>query len=209
MNKVILILVSIIIIIASIITAVVIYKGEDEEQAKVSIKNIEENTTNTLNNTINSDNQNVIETNVKEVRISPNAFITFKEIYEGCGHTKVDFVEVPQDFVNLSEDELKDKYSDWNIEKFTDTDIILSKDFEGSCIILSKDFEGSCDEHFIVKDVNGVVTVFKIKEDGTEEEYQTTDIATEYLTDTDKIEMEKGIRVNGKQNLNQLIEDYE
>ena len=198
MNKVILILVSIIIIIASIITAVVIYNGEDEEQAKVSIKNIEENTTNTLNNTINSDNQNVIETNVKEVRISPNAFITFKEIYEGCGHTKVDFVEVPQDFVNLSEDELKDKYSDWNIEKFTDTDIILSKDFEGSC-----------DEHFIVKDVNGVVTVFKIKEDGTEEEYQITDIATEYLTDTDKLEMEKGIRVNGKQNLNQLIEDYE
>ena len=198
MNKVILILVSIIIIIASIITAVVIYNGEDEEQAKVSIKNIEENTTNTLNNTINSDNQNVIETNVKEVRISPNAFITFKEIYEGCGHTKVDFVEVPQDFVNLSEEELKDKYSDWNIEKFTDTDIILSKDFEGSC-----------DEHFIVKDVNGVVTVFKIKEDGTEEEYQITDIATEYLTDTDKLEMEKGIRVNGKQNLNQLIEDYE
>ena len=198
MNKVILILVSIIIIIVSIITAVVIYNGEDEEQAKVSIKNIEENTTNTLNNSINSDNQNVIETNVKEVRISPNAFITFKETYEGCGHTKVDFVEVPEDFVNLSKEELKDKYSDWNIEKFTDTDIILSKDFEGSC-----------DEHFIVKDVDGIVTVFKIKEDGTEEEYQITDIATEYLTDTDKIEMEKGISVNGKQNLNQLIEDYE
>lgn len=198
MNKFIIILLSVVVIIASIITAVVIYNGEDEEQAKVSIKNIEENTTNTLNNTINSDNQNVIETNVKEVRISPNAFITFKEIYEGCGHTKVDFVEVPQDFVNLSEDELKDKYSDWNIEKFTDTDIVLSKEFNGSC-----------DEHFIVKEVNGVVIVFKIKEDNTEEEYQVTDIATEYLTDTDKIEMEKGIRVNGKQNLNQLIEDYE
>lgn len=198
MNKFIIILLSVVVIITSIITAVVIYNGEDEEQAKVSIKNIEENTTNTLNNTINSDNQNVIETNVKEVRISPNAFITFKEIYEGCGHTKVDFVEVPQDFVNLSEDELKDKYSDWNIEKFTDTDIVLSKEFNGSC-----------DEHFIVKDVDGVVTVFKIKEDNTEEEYQVTDIATEYLTDTDKIEMEKGISVNGKQNLNQLIEDYE
>lgn len=198
MNKVILILVSIIIIIVSIITAVVIYNGEDEEQAKVSIKNIEENTTNTLNNSINSDNQNVIETNVKEVRISPNAFITFKETYEGCGHTKVDFAEVPEDFVNLSKEELKDKYSDWNIEKFTDTDIILSKDFEGSC-----------DEHFIVKDVDGIVTAFKIKEDGIEEEYEITDIATEYLTDTDKIEMKNGIRVNGKQNLNQLIEDYE
>ena len=198
MNKVILILVSIIIIIASIITAVVIYNGEDEEQAKVSIKNVETNTTNTLENNVSSDNQNVVETNVKEVRISPNAFITFKETYEGCGHTKVDFVEVPEDFVNLSEDELKDKYSDWNIEKFTDTDIVLSKEFNGSC-----------DEHFIVKDVNGVVTVFRIKEDNTEEEYQVTDIATEYLTDTDKLEMEKGIRVNGKQNLNQLIEDYE
>ena len=54
-----------------------------------------------------------------------------------------------------------------------------------------------------------MVTVFKKQDDGTETKYQETDIATEYLTDTDKINMEKGIEVNGKQELNQLIEDFE
>ena len=122
----------------------------------------------------------------------------FKQTYNECGHTKVEFVEVPQEFVNLTEEELKQKYPEWNVEKFTDTDIILNKDVKGNC-----------NEHYIVKDVNGIVTVFRVLADGTEEEYQVTDIATEYLTDTDKIEMEKGIKVNGKQNLNQLIEDYE
>ena len=100
--------------------------------------------------------------------------------------------------MNLSESELKERDGEWEREKFTDSDIVLSKEVEGSC-----------NEHFLVKDINGIVKVFKILDDGSEEEYMETDIATEYLTDTDKIEMEKGIKINGKQNLNQLIEDYE
>ena len=34
-------------------------------------------------------------------------------------------------------------------------------------------------------------------------------IRDRYLTDTDKIEIQKGIRVNGIEELNQLIEDFE
>ena len=43
----------------------------------------------------------------------------------------------------------------------------------------------------------------------SEKEYEVTDISTEYITDTDKINMKNGIKVNGKQELNQLIEDFE
>ena len=43
----------------------------------------------------------------------------------------------------------------------------------------------------------------------SEKEYQKTDISTEYLTDTDKIEIENGLKVYGKENLSQIIEDYE
>ena len=43
----------------------------------------------------------------------------------------------------------------------------------------------------------------------SEKEYEETDIYTEYLTETDKNNIQKGIYVNGKQNLNQLIEDFE
>lgn len=197
MNKIIIMLLSIIIVIAAMVTALIIYMPEEGKEENMKIANIAQNKVdndkNEMENVIN-----VVETNTNEERISPNAFITFKQTYNECGHTKVEFVEVPQEFVNLTEEELKQKYPEWNVEKFTDTDIILNKDVKGNC-----------NEHYIVKDVNGIVTVFRVLADGTEEEYQVTDIATEYLTDTDKIEMEKGIKVNGKQNLNQLIEDYE
>ena len=75
--------------------------------------------------------------------------------------------------------------------------------------MISKSVDENCNEHFIVKDKEGIVTIFRKLEDGNEIEYETTEIATEYLTDTDKINMENGIEVNGIQNLNQLIENFE
>ena len=198
MNRIIIILLIIVVIFAAMAMAVFIYMPEENNDAKIEVQNVAvENTINEVEN-VTENNTNMVETNANEERISPNAFITFKQTYKKCGHTTSEFVEVPQEFVNLSENELKERYTDWTVEKFTDTDIILSKEVEGDC-----------NEHYVVRDVDGTVTVFHILDDGTEEEYMITDIATEYLTDTDKIEMEKGIEINGKQNLNQLIEDYE
>ena len=198
MNRIIIILLIIVVIFAAMAMAVFIYMPEENNDAKIEVENVAvENTINEVEN-VTENNTNMVETNANEERISPNAFITFKQTYKKCGHTTSEFVEVPQEFVNLSENELKARYTDWTVEKFTDTDIILSKEVEGDC-----------NEHYVVRDVDGTVTVFHILDDGTEEEYMITDIATEYLTDTDKIEMGKGIEINGKQNLNQLIEDYE
>ena len=203
MNKIIITLLAIVVVIAAMVTAVFIYIPEEKNEAKVEVQDVavKNNTENEIENEIENvtgNTNNMVETNANEERISPNAFITFKQTYKKCGHTTSEFVEVPQEFVNLTEEELKEKYSDWTVEKFSDTDIVLNKEVEGSC-----------NEHYIVRDVDGTVTVFHVLEDGTEEQYMVTDIATEYLTDTDKIEMEKGIEINGKQNLNQLIEDYE
>ena len=96
------------------------------------------------------------------------------------------------------EEDLKEKYAGWTIDKFSDTQIVISKKEEGEC-----------GEHYIVKDKEGKVVIYKLLEDGTEKEYEVTDISTEYITDTDKINMKNGIKVNGKQELNQLIEDFE
>lgn len=198
MNKIIIILLAIVVVIIAMVTAVFIYVPEENNEAKVEIQDVAvENTTKEEENVIEN-TTNMLETSANQERISPNAFITFKQKYKECGHTTSEFVEVPQEFVNLNEEELKERYSDWSVEKFTDTDIVLNKEVEGSC-----------NEHYVVRDVNGTIIVFCILDDGTEEEYMITDIATEYLTDTDKIEMKNGIKINGKQNLNQLIEDYE
>ena len=46
-------------------------------------------------------------------------------------------------------------------------------------------------------------------ENNEEELYEETEIAIDYLTETDKVNIQNGIRVNGNENLNQLIEDFE
>ena len=54
-----------------------------------------------------------------------------------------------------------------------------------------------------------MVTFYNFLEVVSEHELETTGITTEYLPETDKINMKNGIQVNGKQELNQLIEDFE
>ena len=51
--------------------------------------------------------------------------------------------------------------------------------------------------------------IYLLSGDGTESELQETQISTEFLTETDKIELQNGIRANGKQELNQVIENFE
>ena len=72
----------------------------------------------------------------------------------------------------------------WTIDKFSDTQIVISKKEEGEC-----------GEHYIVKDKEGKVVIYKLLEDGTENEYEVTDISTEYITDTDKINMKNDSKI--------------
>ena len=99
--------------------------------------------------------------------------------------------------VNATYDVLQKNYADWNIDKFSSNEVILSKDFEGEC-----------GEHYILRNVDGNIVVFKI-ENGIEEEYEKTDIAVDYLTETDKISFENGLKIYGKENLSQILEDFE
>lgn len=199
MNKTILTMISIIVVIAAIITAVAIFKPKESEipqniSTKVSDENILDDCTEEYQEMQNE----IIKTNAEEEKISPNASITLKKTYKKCGHTTSKYQEISEELVNKTEEELQEIYEGWTIEKFSDTQIVLSKQEEGEC-----------GEHYIVKDHEGKVTIYEVLEDGSQKEYEVTDISTEYLTETDKMNMENGIEVNGKQNLNQLIEDFE
>lgn len=199
MNKTIIIMISIIVVIAAMITAVVIYKPKESEEPQDIVTEIaEENIIDDCTEEYEEMQNEILETNSEDEKISPNASITFKKTYQKCGHTTSQYQDISEELVNQTREQLQEKYADWKIEQFTDTEIILSKEEEGEC-----------GEHYIVRDNEGSVTVYEVLEDGTEKEYEVTDISTEYLTETDKMNMEKGIQVNGKQNLNQLIEDFE
>lgn len=199
MNKLIITLMCIVVVIGAMITAVVIYTPKENEVPQdITTKIAEENIIDDCTEEYEEMQNEMLETDSQEEKISPNASITFKVTFEQCGHTTSNYQDIPEELVNQTKEGLQEKYKDWEVEQFSDTQIVLNKTEEGSC-----------KEHYIVRDREGMVTIFEILEDGTEKEYESTDIATEYLTENDKINMEKGIEVNGKQNLNQLIEDFE
>lgn len=139
-----------------------------------------------------------IETNSSEEKISPNCLITLKRYYNECQHTINEYIDIPQNLVNGTEEDLKKEYPNWEIQKYSSNEIILYREFDSNC-----------GQHFILKNDNGKITIYKINEEMQEEVYEKTEISVEYLTETDKVEIQNGIRVNGVEELNQLLENFE
>lgn len=139
-----------------------------------------------------------IEANSSEEKISPNCLITLKRYYNECQHTINEYIDVPNDLVNGTREDLEKEYPNWEIQKFSSNEIILYKEFDSNC-----------GQHFILRNDNGKISIYKINENNEEEIYEKTEISVEYLTESDKVEIQNGLRVNGIEELNQLIEDFE
>lgn len=132
------------------------------------------------------------------VKVSPNAVIMFEKFYKDCEHIINKYEKAPTSIVNATKEEVEEKYNDWKL-----------KEFSKEKIVLYQEIDGECGEHYMLRDVDGKINVYKLDENGDEALLNETDIATEYLTKTDKINMENGLIVYGKESLNKLLEDFE
>ena len=56
---------------------------------------------------------------------------------------------------------------------------------------------------------NGKVVIYLVSQEGRESLYEKTNISSEYLTETDLINMQDGLEIYGKEELNKVIEDFE
>ena len=61
----------------------------------------------------------------------------------------------------------------------------------------------------MLRDHDGIIAIYQINENGEEELLDETEISTEYLTQTDLIEIQNGLKINGLEELNKILEDYE
>jgi len=161
---------------------------DDQKNASKSEDLIAEN--NIENQTISTENQ--------EEKISPNCRLTLKRYYTECQHTINEYIDISQSLVNATKKDLEKEYSNWEVKEYSSTEIVLYREFDSDC-----------GQHFILKNDNGKITVYRINENNEEIEYQKTEISIDYLTETDKVQIQNGIRVNGIEELNQLIEDFE
>lgn len=142
--------------------------------------------------------ENVVVTASEEEKVSYNASFALKKYYKVCGHFEEKKSEIPKEIVNLSKNEIKQLYPDWNLEKFSSDEVILSKEVDEIC-----------NEHFILKLGEDNIEVYKDLNNGTPELYKSTNISKDYLTNMDIEKLEEGIYVYGVSNLNSAIEDFE
>lgn len=131
-------------------------------------------------------------------KLSANAILTLKKYYIQCEHTINEYVELPKELVNLTEEEVKAEYPDWEVIGF-----------ESGKLTLYKEIDDVCGEHFRLKVEDGKIVVYLLNRDGTESVYERTNISSEYLTETDLINMQNGLEIYGKEELNKIIEDFE
>ena len=141
---------------------------------------------------------NEIETSTLESKVSPNAIVNEKRYYKKCDHLIRETVDIPEELVNMSEEDVKKYYAGWNIEKYTPTEITIYKEFSGIC-----------NEHYVVKKNGDVLGIYIENDDGVEEWLEDTQIEIQYLPEKDIKNFEVGVKVVGKTNLNLFLEDYE
>jgi hypothetical protein len=186
-----------IIILLAIFTGNKLFKGTNNKNAKY-INTIIENTV----------QQNVVQENIivndiavnttDKEKISPNAILILKKFYEECSHTIKEYAKIPEEYVNLTKEELEEKLEEWSIDEFLANEVVLEKKVGGVC-----------NEHYILRQKDGYIAVYKIDSNNQETLQEETGIATLYLTENDKLKLEEGIRIYGKEELNSTLEDYE
>lgn len=201
MKKSIIISAIIVLFILGTVIGVILIKNSTDEEKNIQIaeqneEEIYDECTDEYEEMVQN-NSLVEETSSEGEKISPNCSIIFKRHYNDCGHTIEQYASVPTELVNKTEDDLQQQYEGWTVEQFSRNQIILYRDFDSEC-----------GEHYVLREKDGKVVVF-LRTGDTEELVEETDIATEFLTETDKIALQNGIEANGRVELNQLIEDYE
>ena len=126
--------------------------------------------------------ENIIYTSATEEKISPNAKILKKRYFIGCDHLLKETEEVPKELINKNKSETEKYYKGWDVDSFSS---------------IYKQEEGFCDQHYLIKEHNGVLGIYTIDENGKLQLKEDTEIQTRYLTDVDLEKVKTGIEAIG------------
>ena len=171
--------------------------GETEDMNLLSQRELAD-TEESLENTMQEDTTNTLQTSAMDTNLSPNAIIIKKTYYEACDHLIRVTEDVPEELVNKTEVEVQEAFQDWTIEEYSPTQIILYKKEPGNC-----------GEHYFIQDHNGVIGIYTIDENETKILEEDTEIEIQYLPEEDIANLKKGVEIIGKTNLIEFLEDYE
>lgn len=190
------IFVAILALILSFILGLYLYKlNRENEKIAFEAKYGEEQVENIL-----KEAENLIQETSKNKNITtPNTKIIEKKYYKDCDHLVEEENKINTNLVNKDESEIQTQYIGWEIQKFSQNEVVVYKEVN--------DF---CDEHYLLKDVEGEIIVYRLDKYNTPKEVmQETGIQTKYLSEIDMENLKEGIKVCGKENLSLQLEDFE
>ena len=198
-NKTMRIIVAVLLAIATIYSVYAIFSNDEEiEEEDNNNTYVSELIEDECTEEYKEEQENSTTVTSTEEKISANSQLILKKYYAKCEHTINEYVEMPEELVNMTEEELKLEYPDWEVIGF-----------EPNKVTLYKEFDDVCGEHFKLRIEEGKIVIYLVNQDGTESLYEKTDISSEYLTETDLINMQDGLEIFGKEELNKIIEDFE
>ena len=139
-----------------------------------------------------------IQTPTSKVKTTPNTLMIFKTYYTKCKHYINSYEDIDASAVNLTQEEIKEKYKGWKIEQFSEEQILLEREEEEYC-----------NEHYKLKLEDGKVYIYIIDSNNNVTKWKDTEITSEFLTEEDILRLKEGITVYGKENLSSVLEDHE
>ncbi len=139
----------------------------------------------------------VVEVVMSEIKITPHTQLIIKKNYTKCGHNSLDAMTVPLELINFTKEELQEKYTGWNIEEFSQEQVVVSRNIDSNC-----------EDHFVIKEQNEKIFVYKELTEDKLNFIERLDLNLELLGEEDREALKLGIRLYGPEELASWKENY-
>ena len=140
----------------------------------------------------------VITASIQTAKTTPNCTFQFEIKYEKCGHSEIINKKIEEEDINKTEEQISKKYSDWVIKSFSPTSVKFVKSQNQIC-----------ENHFVIKEDEGIIKVYRLNKDENQVYVKDTDIIVKYLPEQDQELLKEGIEIHGELELSNKLSDYE
>lgn len=196
MKKVwIIIIISIVLLIIGGVTGIYIYNINNTlNQNSIKAKELADE----LKRKMIEEEEQTVSTSSNTIKVSPNSIVQKNTVYKICNHIVQETEIIPEELTNKEQKDIEQYYKDWQIKKFGSSEVILYNEKNEYC-----------DRHYILKENDGVIAIYKVNQDNKEIFKENTQIQVQYLPEVDLLNLKKGIYAIGEQELNSILEDFE
>lgn len=146
----------------------------------------------------NSDKPNLEDSFNDDLKmVKESTILNYITYYQVCGHKIEKSIAVPQAFIGLSFEDLKQRIEEWEISDMTDDNVVLTREIETFC-----------PRHFIIGVKDDNIAIYIYNENGEKVLKEKTDININILTPEDQIILNSGIIADTEDDMELKLEGF-